>query len=191
MVLDWDAYAAEWEQNPVITAYADKAFESLQQQLDIRGKHILDFGCGTGLLTQKMAALAKDIVALDGSEAMIEQLDHKELVNVEPVVDQLTRGLVAMHPAFRGQFDLVVASSVCGYLPNYSDVVDVIYSIVDNGGWFIHWDWLDEGDNGLTPERVQTVLSSVGFESVTVSVPFTIETTAGERSVLMGVGYKS
>ncbi|NAX22256.1 class I SAM-dependent DNA methyltransferase [Vibrio sp. V39_P1S14PM300] len=191
MAHDWDAYAAEWENNPATAVYAEKAFESLQQLVDLKGKHILDFGCGTGLLTQKMSPLAKDIVALDVSEAMIEQLDSKELANVEPVVDMLTRGLVALHPAFRGQFDLVVASSVCGFLPNYSDVADIVYSILDEGGLFIHWDWLVENDqDGLTVSRVKTVLSSVGFEDVSVSVPFELQTQEGTLKVLMGVGRK-
>lgn len=190
MAHDWDAYAAEWENDPVTTAYAEKAFESLQQWLDINNQHVLDFGCGTGLLTQKIAPLAKGVVALDSSEAMIEQLDRKQLGNnVEAVVDHLTRGLVAMHPAFRGQFDVVVASSVCGFLPNYSDVVDIIYSILENDGAFIQWDWLD-AENGLTTDYVQTVLSSVGFKEVSVSVPFTLETAQGERQVLMAIGKK-
>ena len=34
--------------------------------------------------------MVKDIVALDASEAMIEELDKKELANVEPVVVLLT-----------------------------------------------------------------------------------------------------
>ena len=46
---------------------------------------------------------------------MIEELDKKELPNVEPVVDILSRGLAAQHPAFRNQFDLVAhdAASPC------------------------------------------------------------------------------
>ncbi|MEF1185178.1 SAM-dependent methyltransferase, partial [Vibrio sinaloensis] len=119
-------------------------------------------------------------------------LDRKELENVEPVVDILSRGLVAMHPAFRDQFDLVVASSVCSFLPNYADVADIIYSLLDQGNHFVHWDWLSERDEvgGMTYEHVEQVLTSVGFEEVTVTTPFEIETPQGTLKVLMAVAKK-
>ena len=192
MTTSWDDYAAGWESEPTALLYADKALESLQEIVDIQSMSVLDFGCGTGLLSQKMSPLVKDIVALDSSEAMIEQLDNKQLNNVEPVVDCLTRGLVAMHPAFRHQFDLVVASSVCSFLPNYSDVVDIVYSLLNKGNYFIHWDWFSEHDQegGMTPRHVLQVLSSVGFEEVEVTTPFSIETPRGKLTVLMAVARK-
>ena len=135
-----------------------------------------------------MALSAKDIVALDSSEAMIEQLDKKELNNVEPVVDMLSRGLAAMHPAFRAQFDLVVASSVCSYLNNYSDVADIVFSLLDPGSYFVHWDLLsdDDSESGISIAHVNQVLTSVGFQTVDVSTPFSI----GAEKILMAVARK-
>ncbi|KJY82817.1 SAM-dependent methyltransferase [Vibrio galatheae] len=192
MANSWDDVALNWDADTATNVFADKAFESLQKVVDIKGLHILDFGCGTGLLSQRLSPQAKDIVALDGSEAMIEQLDKKELANVEPVVDILTRGLVAMHPAFRAQFDLVVASSVCSFVPSYSDSADIIFSLLDEGGYFIHWDWLSDKDEvgGMTITHAQQVLSSVGFSEVIVTTPFDVDTSNGTLKVLMAVAKK-
>ncbi|WP_341664425.1 methyltransferase domain-containing protein [Vibrio sp.] len=192
MANSWDDYAVDWDSEPSALLYADKAFESLQQVVDIQNLKVLDFGCGTGLLSQKLSPVVKDIVALDSSEAMIEQLDGKQLHNVEPVVDSLTRGLVAMHPAFRHQFDLVVASSVCSFLPNYSDVADIVFSLLDRGKYFVHWDWFSEqGEAGaMTPTHVLQVLSSVGFDEVEVTTPFSIDTPSGKLTVLMAIARK-
>ena len=38
---------------------------------------VLDFGCGTGLLTEKIAPLVNEIVAIDSSPKMIEVLRKK------------------------------------------------------------------------------------------------------------------
>lgn len=193
VAINWDEHAVNWENSEVTATYAKKAFESLQQFVNLHGKHVLDFGCGTGLLSQKMSPIVKDIVALDSSEAMIEQLDDKQLDNVEPVVDLLTRGLVAIHPAFRNQFELVVASSVCGFISNYADVCDIIYTILDDGGYFVHWDWLvvDDAENsGMSFAHAEQVLTSVGFREVSVSVPFSITTPEGELDVLMAIAKK-
>ena len=192
MANTWDDVAANWDSEVSTNTYADKAFESLKSVVDVTGLHVLDFGCGTGLLCQRMSPAVKDIVALDSSESMIEQLDNKELENVEPVVDMLSRGLVAMHPAFRAQFDLVVASSVCSFLPNYSDVADIVYSLIDEGSYFVHWDWLSDKDEvgGMTIGHAQQVLTSVGFEEVVVTTPFEVETPRGTLKVLMAVAKK-
>ncbi len=79
MVRDWDECAAEWEQNTSTALYSELAYAELQKLIDIKRKRFIDFGCGTGLLSQKLSPLAKDIVALDSSESMIEELDKKWL----------------------------------------------------------------------------------------------------------------
>lgn len=192
MAHDWDEYAANWENDPATHIFAQSVFQQLTIILSLQGKHILDFGCGTGLLSQLMSPLARDIVALDSSEAMIEELDRKELRNVEPVVDSLTRGLVAQHPAFRKQFDLVVASSVCAFLPNVQDVADIIFTLVDEGGYFIHFDWLADGKSeiGLSLVEMETVLKIAGFSSVETQIAFDVTTEQGVFPVMVGIARK-
>jgi len=193
MAHDWDEYAPNWEKDETTTAFAQNVFQQLQNLVSVEGKHVLDFGCGTGLLTQLISPLAKDIVALDGSEAMIEELDKKELDNVEPVVDHLSRGLVAQHPAFRKQFDVIVASSVCGYVPDLQEVADIIYSLLEDGGVFVHWDWLvDDNDPefGLSQSDVEQTLNKSGFSSVETRIAFELNTPQGIKPVIMGVGQK-
>lgn len=193
MAKQWDEYAKDWENDPTAAEFAKAVFDQLSQLVNLNGTRVLDFGCGTGLLSQKVSPFAKEIIALDFSEAMIEELDKKELPNVEPVVDILSRGLAAQHPAFRKQFDVVVASSVCGFVPNLQDTVSLIYTLLEEDGLFVHWDWCVESDDeasGLTLSRSENVLSAAGFSDVEVSVPFSIDTPQGKLKVLMGVGRK-
>lgn len=193
MAKQWDEYAKDWENDPTAAEFAKAVFDQLSQLVNLNGTRVLDFGCGTGLLSQKVSPFAKEIIALDFSEAMIEELDKKELPNVEPVVDILSRGLAAQHPAFRKQFDVVVASSVCGFVPNLQDTVSLIYTLLEEDGLFVHWDWCVESDDeasGLTLTRSENVLSAAGFSDVEVSVPFSIDTPQGKLKVLMGVGRK-
>ena len=193
MAQNWDEYAASWEQDEATVVFANNVFEQLNKLTSLEGKHVLDFGCGTGLLSQWMSPLAKDIVSLDSSEAMIEELDKKELANVEPVVDHLTRGLVAQHPAFRNQFDLVVASSVCGYVANLDEVAEIIYSLLDEGGLFVHWDWLvaeDDPEFGLSESEVKSTLTKAGFTDIETVTAFEVATPQGVMPVIMGIGRK-
>ncbi|EHZ2904935.1 class I SAM-dependent DNA methyltransferase [Vibrio parahaemolyticus] len=189
MAQDWDGLAKNWESNPATEQFAQSVFAQLQQLTQLDGIKVLDFGCGTGQLSQLLSPIVKDIVALDASEAMIEELDKKELLNVEPVVDALSRGLVAQHPAFRGQFDLVVASSVLAFVDDVESSLDIAHSLLNEGGYFVHFDWVAESEqDGFTLSRSENALSNAGFVDVEAKKVFDIISDGQTMSVLMGVG---
>ncbi|HBC3417665.1 class I SAM-dependent methyltransferase [Vibrio parahaemolyticus] len=189
MAQDWDGLAKNWESNPATEQFAQSVFAQLQQLTQLDGIKVLDFGCGTGQLSQLLSPIVKDIVALDASEAMIEELDKKELLNVEPVVDALSRGLVAQHPAFRGQFDLVVASSVLAFVDDVESSLDIAHSLLNDGGYFVHFDWVAESEqDGFTLSRSENALSNAGFVDVEAKKVFDITSDGQIMSVLMGVG---
>ncbi|TOD42547.1 class I SAM-dependent methyltransferase [Vibrio parahaemolyticus] len=189
MAQDWDGLAKNWESNPATEQFAQSVFAQLQQLTQLDGIKVLDFGCGTGQLSQLLSPIVKDIVALDASEAMIEELDKKELLNVEPVVDALSRGLVAQHPAFRGQFDLVVASSVLAFVDDVESSLDIAHSLLNEGGYFVHFDWVAESEqDGFTLSRSENALSNAGFVDVEAKKVFDITSDEQTMSVLMGVG---
>ncbi|HIF5826838.1 class I SAM-dependent DNA methyltransferase [Vibrio parahaemolyticus] len=189
MAQDWDGLAKNWESNPATEQFAQSVFAQLQQLTQLDGIKVLDFGCGTGQLSQLLSPIVKDIVALDASEAMIEELDKKELLNVEPVVDALSRGLVAQHPAFRGQFDLVVASSVLAFVDDVESSLDIAHSLLNEGGYFVHFDWVAESEqDGFTLSRSENALSNAGFVDVEAEKVFDITSDGQTMSVLMGAG---
>ncbi|EGQ8606747.1 TPA: methyltransferase domain-containing protein [Vibrio parahaemolyticus] len=189
MAQDWDGLAKNWESNPATEQFAQSVFAQLQQLTQLDGIKVLDFGCGTGQLSQLLSPIVKDIVALDASEAMIEELDKKELLNVEPVVDALSRGLVAQHPAFRGQFDLVVASSVLAFVDDVESSLDIAHSLLNEGGYFVHFDWVAESEqDGFTLSRSENALSNAGFVDVEAKKVFDITSDGQTMSVLMGAG---
>ncbi|EHZ2781596.1 class I SAM-dependent methyltransferase [Vibrio parahaemolyticus] len=189
MAQDWDGLAKNWESNPATEQFAQSVFAQLQQLTQLDGIKVLDFGCGTGQLSQLLSPIVKDIVALDASEAMIEELDKKELLNVEPVVDALSRGLVAQHPAFRGQFDLVVGSSVLAFVDDVESSLDIAHSLLNEGGYFVHFDWVAESEqDGFTLSRSENALSNAGFVDVEAKKVFDITSDGQTMSVLMGVG---
>ena len=79
MTDNWNEHASSWDDKPEVKLYADKAFASLVAQTDLRGagwtsKRVLDFGCGTGLLAQKVAPYVGELIAVDTSEKMIAVL---------------------------------------------------------------------------------------------------------------------
>jgi SAM-dependent methyltransferase len=185
MTFDWDERAAGWDENPDMRTYAVHAYTSLTGSIDLAGLRILSFGCGTGLLSAKMARDAAHVVALDPSPKMIDVVKAKSLPNVSRVVGTLSAGILGQVPCF----DLVTAASVCAFVPDYPETLQQLRALLALGGRFVQWDWLTEApDFGFTEKDILSALTDAGFSDVTVTQPFTISRgDDGSMPVLMAV----
>ena len=191
-VSEWDALACDWDDDPAVRAYATGAFESLCQLLEraalgLESARVLDFGCGTGVLTELLVEAGATVHAVDLSEAMLDVLRAKtHLIASGRVVAE--RALPAVAPAF----DLVVCSSVCSFLENYpAEVLELSERLVP-GGWFVQGDWerVPDEAGGLSPAEITEALNAAGLSGVEVRVGF--ERAVGELRMapLMGSGQR-
>ena len=191
MSSEWDEYAEGWDSDPAVKRYAKQAFDLLARHMNIDGFRILDFGCGTGALTELMQSSALEIVAIDPSVEMIKVLEQKSFTNVMCIADYLSGDLIKSSEVLRSPFDLVVASSVCSFLPDYEGTLALLKSLIKRHGHFVQWDWQTEDLNeefGLSKSRVSSALSKSGFNDIEVSTAFTMESQKGTAPVLMAIG---
>ncbi|MEH6472067.1 MAG: methyltransferase domain-containing protein [Halopseudomonas sp.] len=186
---EWDEYAEGWDVDASVQEYASNAFEQLSSVIALDGLSVFDFGCGTGSLTQILSPKVKDIVALDGSSEMIKLLAKKRLPNVTTITGFLTQDLIdSRHLA--NKFDLIVASSVCGFLPDYEMTLGLLKSLLKSGGMFVQWDWLSSDDAsamGLSEDRVVRALKAHGLVEIQVKKPFEMNSQKGSMTVLMAI----
>ena len=188
---EWDAYAEDWDIDPAVEKYASLAFSQLNKSVSLDGLSVLDFGCGTGALTKLVSTKVKKIVAIDPSSEMIKYLDNKSLNNVTTIADFLTETLIKQDVKFNEKFDLIIASSVCAFLPAYEETVTLLKSLLKEHGKFIQWDWLAQDESsavGLTKKRVQLAFDLAQFKDVIITTPFVMESSKGNQSVLMAYG---
>ena len=191
MINEWDDYAKEWEESPQVVQYSKLAFKSLSRIVELDGLHILDFGCGTGLLSEQLSPKAKKIVSLDPSTKMIQVLKNKNLPNVIMIDRILTKDLIESSALFSMKFDLIVASSVCGFLPNYVETLKLIKSMLIQNGVFVQWDWLANKDNseiGLTMNEIEFGFKEAKLELSSLTEPFSMEHEGMAMPVIMAVG---
>ncbi|MCX5646306.1 MAG: class I SAM-dependent methyltransferase [Phycisphaerae bacterium] len=78
---------------------------------------VLDFGCGTGLLTLRLTPLVKSITGVDSSRGMLNVLDAKiarqNLANVRTLLLDLEAGDV-----LADKYDLVVSNMTLHHIPD-------------------------------------------------------------------------
>lgn len=191
---EWDEYAEGWDVDASVREYAHNAFDELSRVIELDGLSVFDFGCGTGTLTELLSPRVKDIVALDASPEMIKFLTKKQLTNVSTITSFLTQELIDSHHDLANKFDLIVASSVCGFLPDYEMTLGLLKSLLKSGGVFVQWDWLsndESSETGLSESRVLGALKDNGFIDIQVKKPFEMNSSKGTMTVLMAVGKKA
>ena len=192
---EWDEYAAEWDNNEDVKIYSEKAFDSLKKHLNIEGKEwenarVLDFGCGTGQLTAKIASFVKTVAAIDSSSKMIEILNQKGIKNITAQSGNLSNQLIKSNPIYSEKFHLIVSSSVCGFLPDLSAALKLLASLLKPKGTFVQWDWEASGkpgEFGLTRTQILGSYKEAGLEVVRLKPEFSLANQGNIMPVLMGM----
>jgi 2-polyprenyl-3-methyl-5-hydroxy-6-metoxy-1,4-benzoquinol methylase len=192
---EWDEFAIDWDVNADVRDYSEKAYAAWAEKVapavrDLPQIRVLDFGCGTGLLAQKLAKQCGQIVAVDSSPKMIEVLEKKieesgtnNILTLVATVDNQSFG---DHPLLSAKFDIVVASSVCSFLPNYEETLCSLSTFINPSGWFVQWDWISD----MPEERLRKAFEASGLAVRSVGQAFSIESREGSAGVVMGVGQK-
>ncbi len=187
----WDDYAQDWDVNPDVIKYSQLAFDSLSTHLNPSDLNVLDFGCGTGLLTEKIAAVANSVVAVDSSTKMIDMLKDKKLANVNALACEISEDSINANSILKSGFDLIVASSVCAFIPDFEKTLADLKTLLNPGGLFIQWDWKcteEEPDFGFNHEIITNAYLEVGLSVVKVTTEFSLKNEKGTREVIMGIG---
>ncbi|MEM7285413.1 MAG: methyltransferase domain-containing protein [Actinomycetota bacterium] len=190
---EWAPYASTWDSDPAARLYAQEAFGSLTALLDrtdlgLAGAEVLDFGAGTGLLTERLVDAGAAVVAVDTSAAMIEVLQAKI---AERGWTGVTAGVDLPGPSLR--FDLVACSSVCSFLEDYPGAARDLAGRLRPGGLFVQWDWEgavdEEGEtHGLTRAEISDALTGAGLGGVAVETGFSVDYEGETMAPLMGYG---
>ena len=188
---EWDEHAASWDDNEAVRAYADAAHASLMSAvtdggIELSAATVCDFGCGTGLLTERLVDACDRIDAIDTSAAMREVLAAK--IGTRGWTD--VRVLEQL-PAGPQGYGLIVCSSVLSFVDDHPATVALLSTHLAPGGLLVHWDWEAEPDDpegGLTRDEMESALLDAGLESVSVGPGFEIEFDGDVMRPLMGSG---
>lgn len=176
---EWDEAAAGWDDSNAVRAYASAAFDSLREVasshgITLDGLDVCDFGCGTGLLTERLAPISRSVDAIDASPAMLAVLAVKIAANSWSHVATMSD-----LPDGNERYDLIVCSSVCAFVDDYPATVRRLVGLLRSGGLFIQWDWeFDPNDNepfGLTRTQISDALTNAGLAAVSVEDGFSVE----------------
>jgi ubiquinone/menaquinone biosynthesis C-methylase UbiE len=107
---NFDKEAAAWDENPARVRLADDVAAAVARPVPLNAEmDALDLGCGTGLVTLRLAPRVRTIIGVDSSQGMLDVLDAKvargNLTNVRTLRLDLDKG-----DTLPGSYDLIASS---------------------------------------------------------------------------------
>lgn len=123
---DFDREAAQWDANPGRVKLANEVADAIiREAAPSRDMDVLDFGCGTGLVTLRLQPKVRTITGADSSQGMLGVLQEKirslSLTNVHTRLVDFEKG-----GRVEGAFHLVVSSMT-------------MHHVKDTAGLFRQW----------------------------------------------------
>ncbi len=103
------------------------------KQLPLRGKKILDVGCGGGLLSEALAREGADVVALDLAEELVE-IAKLHLYESNVKVDYRLQSVESLAEEMAGQFDAVTCMEMLEHVPDPSSILRACEKLLKPGG---------------------------------------------------------
>jgi 2-polyprenyl-3-methyl-5-hydroxy-6-metoxy-1,4-benzoquinol methylase len=131
---DFDAAAATWDENPgrvkLVHDVAQAIIGTIQPGPVM---DVLDFGCGTGLLTLALQPHVRSITAVDSSQGMIDVLDAK--VKAQNLKNVRTRRVdLEQGDELTGSFDLAASSMTFHHIRDTGMLLDRIAGVLRPAG---------------------------------------------------------
>ncbi|MCX5877167.1 MAG: class I SAM-dependent methyltransferase [Deltaproteobacteria bacterium] len=186
----FDDAAADWEEKPQRVALARKVAEAIQRAIPLASTmQVLEYGCGTGLVSRALSPHFATILAVDTSPQMLEVLRQKardeKIGNIETLAHDLTR-----QPLPNNNFDLVMSSMTLHHIPDVEALLTQFFAALKPGGYLTVADLLTEDgsfhdDNsgvahyGINPEEIRAILAKNGGLDIAVQEIHTIEKQQG------------
>src|SRR5215831_12166469 len=132
LTLDTQELAHHYEQ--VSAAHQFKAGQMLIEKLAVApGEHVLDVGCGTGLLAEYVAGLVDptgSVVGIDPLPLRVALARQKEKSNLSFRVGTADD----LHDFDKASFDVVYLNAVLHWLPDKLGPLREIYRVLKKGG---------------------------------------------------------
>jgi 2-polyprenyl-3-methyl-5-hydroxy-6-metoxy-1,4-benzoquinol methylase len=174
---DFDKEAATWDQNPGRVKLADDVADTIIREIQPTGDmDVLDFGCGTGLVTLRLQPFAKTITGADSSKGMLGVLQDKVsrsgLKNVKTQFVDFEKG-----ERVAGAFHLAVSSMTLHHIHDPAPLFRQLHDLLNPGGILCISDLDREdgsfhGDNtgvlhfGFDRQHLKGLLEKAGFREV-------------------------
>lgn len=175
----FDRRAAAWDANPERLKLHKKLAQAVCRKLPLRKTwRCLDFGCGTGLAAFLLADRLGEIICLDFSAGMIQELNRK-LQQPGTPGNLVSRCAALRENTFPGEtFDFLFTILALHHIEDVASLIKIFAGIIKSGGYLAIID-LDREDGsfhkgsevsvphrGFARDYLEGLLRAAGFGDI-------------------------
>lgn len=178
-------HAAEgWDKGDMRQNIAHCVFQTISSRISLlNNMNIMDFGAGTGLLSFKIASMVKQVVGVDLSEKMLEQLESKNSENL--YVEAICQNIC--EEPLNKQFHGIVSSMAMHHVEDTENLFRTFYDHLKRDGFIAIADLEAEdgtfhshGNDGVyhfgfDRSLLRQIIKKAGFEHVRFHHAHTVE----------------
>lgn len=174
---DFNKVAAKWDEEPRRVKLAGDVARAISEEIKLTADmDVLDFGCGTGLLSLNLLPSVRTVTAVDSAQGMLAVLDSKiealGLSNVKTRHIDIDKG-----DRLEGRYDLITSSMTLHHIREIKPLLGQFHSILKPGGYLaivdldldggrFHEDSTGVFHNGFDRKMLRQAFLDAGFEEV-------------------------
>jgi 2-polyprenyl-6-hydroxyphenyl methylase/3-demethylubiquinone-9 3-methyltransferase len=107
----------------------------IDKHVPLKGRRVLDIGCGGGILSDSMARRGAQVLGIDLAEKALKVAKLHALEAATPNVEYREVAAEALAGEVPQSFDVVTCMEMLEHVPDPSSVVAACSSLVKPGGW--------------------------------------------------------
>ncbi len=198
---DFESAAANWDEKPRRVRLSHDIGRAIKTSVQFGpDMDVLDFGCGTGLLTMQIQPFVRSITGVDSSPAMLDVLKQK--VEAEKSANVYWRCLdVENGDSIAGTYDVIVSAMTLHHIKDAAALLEQFYRVCRRGGTLCIAD-LDTEDGGFHEDNqgvfhfgferaaMRQAFAEAGFDPVkdtTASEIVKSDATGGQKRFTIGL----
>ena len=174
---NFDKDAATWDENPRRVKMTHDIAAAIVEHIPLKPQmNVLDFGCGTGLLSMELYPHVRSITGMDGSRGMLDVFTAKaaqrSISNISTLYFNADEGHV-----LTGANDLRVCSMALHHMPKIQPVLNQFYASTSAGGYLcitdldpekgrFHEDHTGVFHDGFEREALSAAFVAAGYKDV-------------------------
>lgn len=107
----------------------------IDQQAQIRGKRVVDVGCGGGILAESMARRGADVLGIDLSDRPLKVAQLHAMEAGVANIDYRSVAVEALAAEQPASFDVVTCMEMLEHVPDPASVVQACMNLAKPGAW--------------------------------------------------------
>jgi 2-polyprenyl-3-methyl-5-hydroxy-6-metoxy-1,4-benzoquinol methylase len=195
---DFDAKAATWDDDPAKVERARVVAEAVLDAVAVSPEtRLLEYGAGTGLVSQSLADHVASVTLAEPSTGMRDVMARKVADGTLPAAARIWDLDLSSSPAPNERFDLVVTVMTLHHIPDVVPVLDGFAALLSDGGHlcivdleaedgsFHSHDADFDGHHGFGRAELAEQLEAAGFTDVAFAHCHEVEKDGGRYPLFL------